>query len=523
MDRIFYRTSVRDPITNYPLYIFDTSYLPSPELINYDELIITLMNNIPTQPYVLIMFNCGLNKISWMWGIKFLTTFLDVDDYNLNNVVKIFTVHDSWFIKSLTEVVSNFNSTRKNITQFKKLLDMFDISSGGNNTTTEIVKCPGLAKLSHYLDITKLKISLNVYLHDLQIYPQGIELAMRYTPIVNPLIRLDKTSLFYHHLYQMFNIISTNGHQFELILLKPGNKAQSSILYDCIVRNHVIWINDFNLYCIANVFKKLLSQLPFALISVDDIPLPVKDDLGYSRSTLSSIITKLRKQEETYNYDQLLLQIFVMGDKLIENNQITKHTAITLSNCLGHCISHELITNNINNLQIVKRFIKNILRNWHDIQDEYKILTIAESIETTDISEPLYHSSTDTLITTPEISKVEIQYPPQKYKFIKEPTESGVQRTESCSRQQTQQPTESDIQSTHASTEQPTEPTQICTKQQTVTTKQQTPPTKQPTPPSKKTPPPHIRYKPVIRGRKVEQLTKLYEERSKGLEILNMM
>ena len=72
MDRIFYKSDLRDPTTNYPIYIFDTSYLPSPDIINYNEFLITLMSYLPIKPYVLIMFSCGLNKISWIWGIKFI-------------------------------------------------------------------------------------------------------------------------------------------------------------------------------------------------------------------------------------------------------------------------------------------------------------------------------------------------------------------------------------------------------------------------------------------------------------------
>lgn len=70
MDRIFYKSDLRDPTTNYPIYIFDTSYLPSPDIINYNEFLITLMSYLPIKPYVLIMFSCGLNKISWIWGHK---------------------------------------------------------------------------------------------------------------------------------------------------------------------------------------------------------------------------------------------------------------------------------------------------------------------------------------------------------------------------------------------------------------------------------------------------------------------
>ncbi|EGW32487.1 uncharacterized protein SPAPADRAFT_67099 [Spathaspora passalidarum NRRL Y-27907] len=515
MDRIFYKTLVRDPITNYPIYIFDTSYLPSPDIINYDEFILTLMNHVPTQPYILIMFNCGLNKISWVWGIKFLKSFVDSDNHNLNNVIKIFAVHDSWFIKSITEIVYNFNSTKKNLEQFNKLLNMFDISTKSNDNT-QVIHCDNLNKLSHYLDITRLKISLNVYKHDLQLEPSGVELAMRYTPVINPLVRLDRHTheTFHHHLYQIFNIIDENGDKVELIFHKPGNKQATEIFFKCIMRNQLIWINDFDLYCISGTFKKLLSELPYPLLQVASITLPIQDNTSYTKQTLANIIQQLKSNEETRNYDQLLLQLFNTCYKLIQT-EITKHTPVTLSNCLAHCLSHELISTNQNNVQIVKRFIKNVLEDWSSIRNDYHIHTITETISgstqtkapiptaipsTTQLPPPSQYlpdtsydqnydltiddtsstnSSTDTIfkdspsyksaISSQETLKVELQFPPQKYKFSNIPKlkkESSV---------------EQDII---------------------------------PQTPVKK---------PVIRGRKVSELARLFEERSEGLEILKGM
>lgn len=105
MERIFYKSDSLDPHTDLPIFIFDTSYLPSTDLINYDAFIPTMMKYLPLEPYALVMFNCGLNKILWVWGIKFLKEFLDNEKYdNLSNLIKIYTVHDSWFVKSITQI-----------------------------------------------------------------------------------------------------------------------------------------------------------------------------------------------------------------------------------------------------------------------------------------------------------------------------------------------------------------------------------------------------------------------------------
>ena len=60
-----------------------------------------------------------------------------------------------------------------------------------------------------------------------------------------------------------FQNSENNGNKVELILYKPGNKFKCDILYQCILRNQLIWINDWDLYSIATVFKRILLELPF--------------------------------------------------------------------------------------------------------------------------------------------------------------------------------------------------------------------------------------------------------------------
>ncbi|RCK64105.1 Protein ECM25 [Candida viswanathii] len=577
MDRIFYKTDLRDPTTNYPIYIFDTSYLPSPELINYNEFLPIMMGCLPVKPYVLIMFSCGLNKISWMWGVKFLKSFLTSNnERDLKNLVKIFTVHDSWFIKSISSILYNFNSTRKNLQQLDRLLEAFamenelmmlDATSRGEQGHTMVIHCKTLSELSHYMDITHLKISLNVYRHDIQI--AELTLSMMYQPILNPLVTLDinQHAIFHHHLYQIFKIVETNCNKVELIFYKPGNKLKCDILYQCILRNQLIWINDWDLYSIATVFKRILMELPFPLIDINWISLPMQDDLKYTLNTLKRVTTNLNGSPETVHYDQLLLQILDMLHKTTTSNETTKHTSVTISKSMSHSLSHEVVSNNTTHIQIINRFLKNLLEYWHDIRPHFKVYSIddtisgkleqesktsprkiklhdtssydlshditldqesettteeeeTESIETTNVllnlklnetpttpkpqpmpkPQPSLHQRTKSEYSMPrpahkktlsDVSNVLIQFPPQKYKF------SNVSK-------KTERLGASPSTPTRVSSGTGTPGGAMTT---TTTTTTITTPLK----------------KPVIRGRKVSQLAKLFEERSEAIGILESM
>lgn len=376
MDRILFAADVDDPVSRLPIYIFDTLFLPSTDQINYDEFIPTLMNSLPAQPYVLIMFSCGLNKISWIWGIKFLKTFL-ADRNNLHNLWKIITVHDSWFVKGITEVLTNFHLTKKNLQKVNRLVDSFATASLSELLTNErkntVIHCSTLSELSSYVDVTKLKISLNVYKHDMML-EEDVSLSMRYTPLIHKYARVDHAldPLLHHHFYQIFQILDAYGDKVELLFHKPGNKANTDILFKCINRDQLIWINDWDIYCIGGVFKRMLTELPETLVGITSIPLPVQDDTKYTKRVYEGIVNSSSNAN-------IINQIFELCYKIIQN-PITRHTSVLLSKCLSHCLSHELISSqNKNNILVINRFIKNVIENWTLVRPD-NIESIEEAI-----------------------------------------------------------------------------------------------------------------------------------------------
>ncbi|KAG5420652.1 ECM25 [Candida metapsilosis] len=378
MDRIFYHSpSIRDPITKHPIYIFDTSYLPPTDSINYDNLIPVLMQQLPLDPYVLVMFSSGLNKISWVWGLKFIKNFMS-NAINLNNLVKVFTVHDSWFIKSVTSVIHNYHTTKHNIEVINYMLDAFAIEPKGQRHI-DVVHCRTLSELSHYLNITLLKISLNIYKYDQQLENE-LKLSIKVPPVINPHVLLSPQTnpTFYHHVYQLLNIIDTHCCKKELIFYTPGKRDNIDILYQCVLRNQLIWINDWDLYCIATVFKKILSDLPFALIPYKLVLLPIQDDFEYTQAIFNAIITSHQQYAKTINYDQLLLQLFQVFAKLVSNESTTKHNITTIAKCMAHCLSHEVVSTDTSHILVVQRFIKNVLHYWDKVKLSYEFPSIED-------------------------------------------------------------------------------------------------------------------------------------------------
>lgn len=366
MERIFYKSDEVDAYTGYPIYVFDTSYLPSTSQIDYDLFIPTMTKSLPNQPYVLVMFSCGLNKINWIWGVKFLKAFLSPDYEsrdNIKNLTRVISVHESWFVKSISQILTNISFSRQTLARLSLL---FDSKTSHNNILTS---CDSLSELSYYVDITKLKISLNIYKHDANstLSPK-IDFECPINNILTASTRFSRVTdpVFYHHFYQIFRIVDTYGPNVELIFHRPGNRLGTEILVLCITRNQLIWINDWDLNCIASCFKKLLLDVSGPMIPVSKITLPMNDLLNYTLEVLNMMMI----EEET---NALIFQIMDLCYRIVENADVTHHTCLSISKSMCHALTHEVLsTQNKDRITIGTRFIKNVITHWRLIYPLYQ-------------------------------------------------------------------------------------------------------------------------------------------------------
>lgn len=368
MERIFYKSDTTDAYTGYPIYVFDTSYLPSTDVINYDLFIPTMMRSLPHHPYVVIMFSGGLNKILWIWGIKFLKSFLaDSGEHtNVENLQKVIAVHESWFVKSITQILTNFSISKNTLSKLNSLFD------SRKNSHSLLTSCDSLGELSDYVDITKLKLSLNIYKHDAQVTTTTtINMSCPGKPIINNTTKfLPKSDpIFYHHFYQLFHIVDTYGHKVELLFHKPGNRLNTDILFMCMLRNQLLWINDWDLHCIASCFKKILMEMPNPLLPVDMITLPMKDSIDYGLVVFNRILAV----GSDSGADAVLFQCLDLCRKIVDHHETTKHTYVTILRSICHAFTHELISHtNKDRISVAVRFIKSLLVNWTDIRPLYQ-------------------------------------------------------------------------------------------------------------------------------------------------------
>lgn len=521
MERIFFKTNIEDAYSGLPIYVFDTSYLPSPDIIDYDLFIPTMMDKLPLLQYILVMFSCGLNKISWIHGVKFLRTFLSPETRNFDNLHKIIAVHESWFVKSISLILTNITLSKKTFTRLHKLFD-----SSARNLDI-LISCDSLSELSNYVDVTRLKISLNIYKHDAQttLSPK-LSLQCPHVQLITEKTKYSAETdpLFFYHFNQIFRIIETYGPRAESVFMKPGNRQNTEILYQCILRNQFIWVNDWDLHCIASTFKKILLTVSPPLICIDDIALPMKDDFDYTLTIWNKMLAN------DANVASVLFRVIDLCATIVDNSEVTKHLPISILKCLCHALTHELkLQQNSDRVSIAVRYIKNLLQHWSRIkplfQERLGRIALLSKPSGEKYNE-LYNLSHDITMDEENTSgEEEYQRVQFNTKTILDNDTTLAISSPATAQTKTPPPRPASRRAVTATVKEPPKKEKL---QDVSNIKAQWPPQKYkferrelPKKPVKtEETPPVVTKRPVVRGRKVGELTRLFEERTQAMELL---
>ncbi|CDO92806.1 unnamed protein product [Kluyveromyces dobzhanskii CBS 2104] len=370
VNSIFYKSYGVDPESNNPVYVFDSTYLPSFSLVNdkevYELLIDGLMDKVlkklPTEPFSLVVFSSGFtsNDISWVYVFQVLKNALRIKDLNKD------TISDT------------------------------------------VIHVPSLTALANHLDITLLRISLNVYLYDYQ-FNEKIDLPEQYKVDVDSLSNRQYRQLVFDRIFKRLKI---EGRQSELVFQKPGSYKKINILLDVIERNHYVDLSQWDIYSLGSVFLSFLKNKTKPLIPLELIPLPLSDDLLYTKTTFHSII-------KYNNYYDLLRAVFPLFIDFLENSNETKHNLKTLSKCLSASLCKEKVSiKSSDRLAIGTRFIRNLLTQFYSIIDDLDSqnapalparIVSGNTIVPPELPKPRKSSPTRYTITSPTLPASDLQ------------------------------------------------------------------------------------------------------------------
>ncbi|OEJ86389.1 Protein ECM25 [Hanseniaspora osmophila] len=351
---IFFRSYFVDDF-EHPVYVFDSTYLPSFETIGnkdtydtiIDKLTDKLITRLPNEPYSLVAFTSGFGsqKLSWVYGIKM---YAKLPQSSKNYLQKLYIVHESFWVRSVYQVL-------KNAMNIKFL--------NNNSNEVEIQYISDLTQLSQIIDITRLRISLNVYLHDYDIN-EFIEVPKHYFKPKFDLANRQYRQMMFD---KIFKRLMKEAVKTDLVFMKPGSFKKVNILLDVIDRNNYVDLSQWDIYSIAGVFLYFIRTKTHTFFPIDMITLPVRDDFEYTFAIFKSMM-------DFHNYYPLIAVLLPLFIRLIKNQKTTKHDYLTMSKCLVATLCRESVSKeNDDRVMIGRRFIKNVLIDFDGITKQMSL------------------------------------------------------------------------------------------------------------------------------------------------------
>lgn len=372
VNNIFFKSYSIDPNSGHSIYVFDSTYLPDPEIIGndkqvydllIDQLMDTLIEKLPSAPFSLVVFSSGFSqkKISWVYGVKMFAKIPKELKYYLQ---KTYIVHESFFIRTVYQVLSNAMSIKFLTKRSRYNNDQTDPMEEDSmeDSSFSMIHVPDLTNLSQLIDITRLRISLNVYLHDYNL-SEYIDVPEEYFTRLSNIAKRKYRQLVFDKIYKK---LSSQASQTELIFQKPGSYKKVNIFLDVLERNNYIDLSQWDIYSLASVFLNFIRNKANPLVPIDMVTLPILDTVEYTADIFDKIIAFNK-------YYDFFITIFPLFISILDSSDITKHTSKTLSKAIAPSLCKEKVSiNNNDRIAVGTRFIKNLLENFNDVIKVYE-------------------------------------------------------------------------------------------------------------------------------------------------------
>ncbi|SCU99473.1 LAME_0G03312g1_1 [Lachancea meyersii CBS 8951] len=358
LDNVFFKSYTVDPNCQCPIFVFDSTYLPSTDQIEdrevYDLLINETMNKLvaklPDTPFSLVVFSSGFsqNNISWIYGVKM---YSKIPKTTRAKIRKFMIVHESLFVRTVYQVLSN----ALNINPFK--------AKQSSSDSIIIQHLSNLEELAGVVDITKLRMSLNVYLYD---YHLTETTDISYSP------RDPKSALANRQYRQLvfdkiFKRLRIEAPRHQLVFQRPGSYQKVNILLGVIARNNYVDLSQWDIYSLGTIFLNFIKGKSKPIFSIDLIPLPISECVDYTYNTFVNMMMH-------NGYYELTSYIFELFLALLDNSETTLHDYKSLSKCLTPTLYHEKVSmKSSDRLAIGYRYTNNVLMHFRELKQRIEL------------------------------------------------------------------------------------------------------------------------------------------------------
>lgn len=324
--KIVYQTDTVDPQTRLPIVVIDSSALPEPSSKSHAILFPHLVNNLPNTPFVLVFFACGApQRPSWSWATK---TYAMIERDVKKRVRKVYVVHESWWVRAVTEMLGGFISTK-----FK----------------AKIHHVSSLSQLAREIDVTAINIPPRVLLHNRKV-EDDITVPRHVEPVFGRLFDPRNPPRIWN---VMLEYLTQMAPYVEGVFrVSPRSDLLEIVRCNC-DRGQMFELADYGPHVAASLLKRFLRDCPEPALPADRIPLPIKDDAEYTEETIRQLpVTSLF----------IFLYVVPLLQSIVRNTQVTRHSEHSISVCFAPAMLG--ITASRDSTAVGIRLIKNVIEHW---------------------------------------------------------------------------------------------------------------------------------------------------------------
>lgn len=324
--KIVYQTDSIDPVTRLPIVVIDSSALPEPSSKSHTQLFPYLVQNLPNAPFVLVFFACGApQRPSWSWATK---TYAMIERDVKKRVRKVYVVHESWWVRAVTEMLGGFISAK-----FK----------------AKIHHVSSLSQLAKEIDVTAINIPPRVLLHNRKV-EDTITVPRHVEPVFGRLFDPRNPPRIWN---VMLDYLTQMAPYVEGVFrVSPRSDLLEVVRCNC-DRGQLFALEDYGPHVAASLLKRFLRDCPEPALPADKIPLPIKDTTEYSEQVLRTLpVTSLF----------IFLYVVPLLQSIVRNSKVTRHSEQSISVCFAPALLG--ITATRDSTVVGIRLLKNVIEEW---------------------------------------------------------------------------------------------------------------------------------------------------------------
>lgn len=328
--KVVYETASRDPQTELPIVVVDTTALPNPEdLASIFNDVPQYVDMLPKKIDFVVLFLAS--KAPRKPNIAFLHKLHASLDRDLKKRVKrVYVVHAKWYTRALNRALTPIISPK-----FAKKME----------------HAKNLSELAKILDITSIDFSPAVFFDDFEFTEKGdlglVRVPKHCRPVFGERLPLRQCDYWQAALAYLSKAPLDDETFTPISRASQEQKDSVSVLLGAVKREQRLRLADYGPFVVLAVLKQYMATLPTPIVDLRTVPLPISSSQEYIDRCISRLshAALLHLQDlitwlKTVKSVRLDLVAKSLGPSLIGSERVNREDFTVATEFLAVLIEH---------------------------------------------------------------------------------------------------------------------------------------------------------------------------------------